>query len=152
LTVRDDIEAEANRLKKHGVKFTMDPNQQGPVKLAIFFRHLRQPDPDVPAASEESLIWDSALVGFRCRKTSGRVVGNPEVEAVQGLWTKNGVTVDYPFGDTSVFTSTRLPEPEASHAPLASASASPCQRFLIDPVPENTLRFVEPTTSRRRPR
>ncbi len=32
----DDIEAEANRLKKHGVKFTADPKQQGPVKLAIF--------------------------------------------------------------------------------------------------------------------
>ncbi len=32
----DDIEAEAMRLKKHGVKFTMDPKQQGPVKLAIF--------------------------------------------------------------------------------------------------------------------
>lgn len=32
----DDIEAEANRLKKHGVKFIMGPQQQGPVKLAIF--------------------------------------------------------------------------------------------------------------------
>jgi glyoxylase I family protein len=32
----EDIEAEADRLKKHGVKFTMDPKQQGPVKLAIF--------------------------------------------------------------------------------------------------------------------
>jgi predicted enzyme related to lactoylglutathione lyase len=32
----DDIEAEANRLKKHGVKFTTDPKRQGPVKLAIF--------------------------------------------------------------------------------------------------------------------
>jgi glyoxylase I family protein len=32
----DDIEAEAKRLKKSGVKFTMDPIQQGPVKLAIF--------------------------------------------------------------------------------------------------------------------
>jgi len=32
----DDIEAEAVRLKKHGVKFTMDPKSQGPVKLAIF--------------------------------------------------------------------------------------------------------------------
>jgi predicted enzyme related to lactoylglutathione lyase len=32
----DDIEAEARRLKKSGVKFTMDPKQQGPVKLAIF--------------------------------------------------------------------------------------------------------------------
>jgi glyoxylase I family protein len=31
-----DIEAEARRLKKSGVKFTMDPKQQGPVKLAIF--------------------------------------------------------------------------------------------------------------------
>jgi glyoxylase I family protein len=32
----DDIEVEANRLRSHGVKFTMDPKQQGPVKLAIF--------------------------------------------------------------------------------------------------------------------
>lgn len=32
----DNCEAEAKRLKKHGVKFTMDPKQQGPVKLAIF--------------------------------------------------------------------------------------------------------------------
>ena len=32
----DDIEAEAMRLKKVDVKFTMDPKQQGPVKLAIF--------------------------------------------------------------------------------------------------------------------
>jgi len=32
----DDIEGEAKRLKKHSVKFTMDPTQQGPVKLAIF--------------------------------------------------------------------------------------------------------------------
>src|SRR5581483_8038138 len=32
----DDIEGEAVRLKKHGVKFTMDPKSQGPVKLAIF--------------------------------------------------------------------------------------------------------------------
>jgi predicted enzyme related to lactoylglutathione lyase len=32
----DDIEAEADRLKKHGVKFTMDPTSHGPVKLAIF--------------------------------------------------------------------------------------------------------------------
>ncbi len=31
-----DIEAEARRLKKSGVKFTMDPKQQGAVKLAIF--------------------------------------------------------------------------------------------------------------------
>ncbi len=31
-----DIEAEAKRLKKVGVKFTMDPKQQGPVKLAVF--------------------------------------------------------------------------------------------------------------------
>ena len=32
----DNIDDEANRLKKHGVKFTMDPKEQGPVKLAIF--------------------------------------------------------------------------------------------------------------------
>ena len=32
----DDIEAEASRLKKSGVKFTMNPQQQGPVKPAVF--------------------------------------------------------------------------------------------------------------------
>jgi predicted enzyme related to lactoylglutathione lyase len=32
----DDIDGEASRLKKHGVKFTTDPVQMGPVKLAIF--------------------------------------------------------------------------------------------------------------------
>jgi predicted enzyme related to lactoylglutathione lyase len=32
----DDIEAEAKRLKRAGVKFTMDPKAMGPVKLAIF--------------------------------------------------------------------------------------------------------------------
>ncbi|HET7537807.1 MAG TPA: VOC family protein, partial [Candidatus Didemnitutus sp.] len=32
----DDIDAEAKRLKKAGVKFTMDPRDMGPVKLAIF--------------------------------------------------------------------------------------------------------------------
>jgi predicted enzyme related to lactoylglutathione lyase len=32
----DDIEAEANRLKKKGVQFTMDPTDAGPVKIAIF--------------------------------------------------------------------------------------------------------------------
>jgi predicted enzyme related to lactoylglutathione lyase len=32
----DDIEAEAKRLKKRGVKFATDPKQQGPVKLASF--------------------------------------------------------------------------------------------------------------------
>jgi glyoxylase I family protein len=32
----DDIESETTRLKGHGVKFTMDPKQMGPVKLAIF--------------------------------------------------------------------------------------------------------------------
>src|SRR3984893_2815185 len=32
----DDIEAVARRLKKSGVKLTMEPQQQGPVKLAIF--------------------------------------------------------------------------------------------------------------------
>lgn len=32
----DDIAAEARRLKKSNVKFTMDPQQNGPVKLAIF--------------------------------------------------------------------------------------------------------------------
>jgi glyoxylase I family protein len=32
----DDIAAEANRLKKKNVKFTMEPTQAGPVKLAIF--------------------------------------------------------------------------------------------------------------------
>lgn len=32
----DDIAVETKRLKKHGVKFTMDPTDMGPVKLAIF--------------------------------------------------------------------------------------------------------------------
>lgn len=32
----DDIEAEAKRLKKAGVKFTMDPTPAGPVTIAIF--------------------------------------------------------------------------------------------------------------------
>src|SRR3954471_22457267 len=32
----DDIDAEATRLKKRGVKFTMEPTAHGPVKLAIF--------------------------------------------------------------------------------------------------------------------
>jgi glyoxylase I family protein len=32
----DDIEAEAKRLKKAGVKFTMEPTLAGQVKLAIF--------------------------------------------------------------------------------------------------------------------
>jgi catechol 2,3-dioxygenase-like lactoylglutathione lyase family enzyme len=32
----DDIDAEAKRLKKMGVKFTMDPTPSGPVKVAIF--------------------------------------------------------------------------------------------------------------------
>src|SRR5687767_13186641 len=32
----DDIAAEAKRLKKRGVKFTMDPAAAGPMKLAIF--------------------------------------------------------------------------------------------------------------------
>jgi glyoxylase I family protein len=32
----DDIEAETKRLKKKGVRFTMDPTAQGPVKIAIF--------------------------------------------------------------------------------------------------------------------
>lgn len=32
----DDIDAEARRLQKHGVKFTMNPTSAGPVKIAIF--------------------------------------------------------------------------------------------------------------------
>jgi catechol 2,3-dioxygenase-like lactoylglutathione lyase family enzyme len=32
----DDIEAEARRLKKAGVKFTMDSTPAGPMKLAVF--------------------------------------------------------------------------------------------------------------------
>ena len=32
----DDIHAEAKRLKKKGVRFTMDPTDAGPVKIAIF--------------------------------------------------------------------------------------------------------------------
>ena len=32
----DDIKAEARRLKKAGVKFTMDPTSAGPMKIAVF--------------------------------------------------------------------------------------------------------------------
>jgi glyoxylase I family protein len=32
----DDIQAEAKRLKKAGVKFTMNPTEMGPVTIAIF--------------------------------------------------------------------------------------------------------------------
>ena len=32
----DDIETEATRLKKAGVKFTIDPTPAGPVKIAVF--------------------------------------------------------------------------------------------------------------------
>jgi glyoxylase I family protein len=32
----DDIKAEFKRLKKAGVKFTMDPTPAGPVKIAVF--------------------------------------------------------------------------------------------------------------------
>jgi len=32
----DDIQAEAKRLKKKGVKFTMEPTDAGPTKMAIF--------------------------------------------------------------------------------------------------------------------
>lgn len=32
----DDIDAEVKRLKAHGVRFTMDPMDQGPVRLAVF--------------------------------------------------------------------------------------------------------------------
>ena len=32
----DDIKAEARRLKKAGVKFTMDPTTAGPVQIAVF--------------------------------------------------------------------------------------------------------------------
>jgi len=32
----DDIDAEAKRLKKKGVQFTMNPSDAGPVKIAIF--------------------------------------------------------------------------------------------------------------------
>ncbi len=32
----DDIAAEAKRLKKNGVMFTMDPTSHGPVQIAIF--------------------------------------------------------------------------------------------------------------------
>jgi catechol 2,3-dioxygenase-like lactoylglutathione lyase family enzyme len=32
----DDLEADAKRLRGHGVRFTMDPIDQGPIKLAIF--------------------------------------------------------------------------------------------------------------------
>ena len=32
----DDIDAEAKRLSKHGVKFTMEPTSHGQLKLAVF--------------------------------------------------------------------------------------------------------------------
>jgi catechol 2,3-dioxygenase-like lactoylglutathione lyase family enzyme len=32
----DDVETETKRLKKKGVRFTMDPTARGPVKIAIF--------------------------------------------------------------------------------------------------------------------
>jgi len=32
----DDVEAEFKRLKGHGVVFTMEPTEMGPVKIAIF--------------------------------------------------------------------------------------------------------------------
>jgi hypothetical protein len=66
----DAIEVEAKRLKKHGVKFTRTRSSRVG-KGCDFFQYLRQPDPDVPAVSEESLISDSALFRFRCEKTCG---------------------------------------------------------------------------------
>ena len=60
----DDIEAEARRLKKSGLKFTMDPKQRGPVKLAIFSDTCGNLI-DVPAASEPGMISVSAVfVGY----------------------------------------------------------------------------------------
>ncbi|WP_432729844.1 VOC family protein [Variovorax sp. W6] len=32
----DDLDAEVGRLRAHGVRFTMDPMDQGPVRLAVF--------------------------------------------------------------------------------------------------------------------
>jgi catechol 2,3-dioxygenase-like lactoylglutathione lyase family enzyme len=32
----DDLEADVKRLREHDVRFTMDPADQGPVKLAVF--------------------------------------------------------------------------------------------------------------------
>lgn len=32
----DNLEADVKRLRGHGVRFTMDPTDQGPVKLAVF--------------------------------------------------------------------------------------------------------------------
>lgn len=32
----DDLDADVKRLRAHGVRFTMDPMEQGPVRLAVF--------------------------------------------------------------------------------------------------------------------
>jgi catechol 2,3-dioxygenase-like lactoylglutathione lyase family enzyme len=32
----DDLEADVKRLREHDVRFTMDPTDQGPIKLAVF--------------------------------------------------------------------------------------------------------------------
>ena len=51
----DDINAETKRLKKHGVKFTMDPTAHGPVKVAIS-RFLWQPDSNLSATGKRGVI------------------------------------------------------------------------------------------------
>jgi glyoxylase I family protein len=53
----DDIHAEAKRLKKHGVQFTMEPTPTGPVTVAIFadtcgnLIQIYQPEAGGPAAA-----------------------------------------------------------------------------------------------------
>jgi glyoxylase I family protein len=32
----DDLDAEVRRLREHGVRFTLDPTEMGPVKIAVF--------------------------------------------------------------------------------------------------------------------
>lgn len=47
----EDIDAEAKRLKKNGVMFTMDPTSARACAARNFSRHLRQPDSDLSAAA-----------------------------------------------------------------------------------------------------
>jgi catechol 2,3-dioxygenase-like lactoylglutathione lyase family enzyme len=46
----DDIEAEANRLKKHFNQVHHESEKARACEAWDFFRYVRQPDPDVPAA------------------------------------------------------------------------------------------------------
>jgi len=52
------------------------PEAAGAGEACDIFRYLRQSDPDVPAASEESLISHSVLIGFRPGKLLGELSAN----------------------------------------------------------------------------